>query len=269
MIDVNTTLFFGADDGVHGVELWKSNGTEAGTSLVGDIHPTLSSNPANFTLLNSRLFFTADNGSHGGELWALDINLANQAPTADAGGPYDIDEGTPLTLQASATDDDTGLTYTWSVDSPLCTFVDPFVLQSQITCADNGSYTATLVVTDWWGVSTPSAASIAVANVQPAIQTITLVPNPGIVSSQVDLQASYSDPGSADTHTASIDWGDGTVEPATVDQWANTLTGSHLYTAAGDYLVVVTVTDDDAGMGSQGKPFTVVPISLFMPILVK
>jgi ELWxxDGT repeat protein len=77
------TLFFTADDGVHGVELWKSNGTEAGTVLVKDIDGTpSSSSPANLTRVSGgafsagRLFFTADDGVHGVELWRSDGTAA-------------------------------------------------------------------------------------------------------------------------------------------------------------------------------------------------
>jgi ELWxxDGT repeat protein len=37
--DVGGTLYFRAGDGVHGTELWTSDGTEAGTVLVQDIWP--------------------------------------------------------------------------------------------------------------------------------------------------------------------------------------------------------------------------------------
>ena len=37
--NVGGTVFFDAGDGVHGVELWRSDGTAAGTQLVSDINP--------------------------------------------------------------------------------------------------------------------------------------------------------------------------------------------------------------------------------------
>src|SRR5262245_14321839 len=39
LVDLNGTLLFRADDGVTGTELWRTDGTEAGTVLVKDIVP--------------------------------------------------------------------------------------------------------------------------------------------------------------------------------------------------------------------------------------
>jgi ELWxxDGT repeat protein len=83
LTNVNGTLFFAANDGTHGVELWKSNGTDAGTVLVKDIHPTGNSSPDELINVGGILFFTANDGAIGRELWRSDGTLAGTVLVKD------------------------------------------------------------------------------------------------------------------------------------------------------------------------------------------
>ena len=75
-------LYFTSDDGVHGVELWKTDG--AGTALVKDICPgACGAMPRKLTRAGSRLLFFAEDGEHGRELWATDGTAAGTVLVKD------------------------------------------------------------------------------------------------------------------------------------------------------------------------------------------
>jgi ELWxxDGT repeat protein len=79
MITINGLLYFEATDDIYGMELWKSDGTATGTSLVKDINPGAASAfdaysdwVLGLTPIGDTLYFVADDGSHGRELWKSD-----------------------------------------------------------------------------------------------------------------------------------------------------------------------------------------------------
>jgi len=88
MIALGEKLYFGATDGGRGVELWRSDGTAAGTRLVQDINPGPgSSTPENFTVAGPCLYFSATDGEHGFELWTLQVApSAEERCSGSAGG---------------------------------------------------------------------------------------------------------------------------------------------------------------------------------------
>jgi ELWxxDGT repeat protein len=90
-------LYFSATDGMNGTELWKSDGTSAGTVLVKDINPSFnSSSPRYLTNVNGTIYFHATNGTNGYELWKSDgtssgtVLVKDIWPGALSGSPRDL-----------------------------------------------------------------------------------------------------------------------------------------------------------------------------------
>jgi ELWxxDGT repeat protein len=91
-------VLFPADDGVHGRELWISDGTAAGTRMVRDFLPGAKgmwdSAFAYITTLGNRAYFSAYDSDHGQELWVTDGTdagtslFADLTPGPDGSSPF-------------------------------------------------------------------------------------------------------------------------------------------------------------------------------------
>ncbi len=72
---------------------------------------------------------------------------------------------------------------------------------------------------------------------------------------EIDLDGSFTDLGTRDSHTASINWGDGTRDALGAS--VSTASGRHAYREPGIYTATLSVTDDDTGTGIANRSVTV------------
>src|SRR5882724_690167 len=79
LFDASGTLFFAADDGVHGSELWKSDGTESGTVWLGAnsaIGP-VGSTPHDFVTVGRELYYLGTSEANFPQLFKYDLDGPN------------------------------------------------------------------------------------------------------------------------------------------------------------------------------------------------
>jgi hypothetical protein len=174
------------------------------------------------------------------------------APNSDpvvstAAADADGTEGDTLSTSGTFTDPDND-TLTLTADNTVGTFTDNgdgTWSWSYPTNDDVASNTITVTADDANGGTATDTFEYSAVNADPVVQT----PNDDQSNCGVSISASFTDAGTADTHTATIDWGDGNTTNGTVTEsnGSGTVTGSHTYAGPGNYTVKVTVTDDDNG----------------------
>ncbi|MFC1604920.1 PKD domain-containing protein [Planctomycetota bacterium] len=228
---------------------------------------------------------TDDDGAEGAD--TLAVTVLNVAPTADAGTDQTINEGDlveldPVTFNDKGTSDthtaiidwgdgtalDIGLVTESPFGPPGSTLGVDGTVDGSHVYADNGTYIVEVTITDDDGAVAMGTFTITVLNVVP---TVTACIDQTIDEGQLlSLNvAVFNDLGTLDTHTATIDWGDGSpIEPCSVIESPygppgstlgadGVISGSHVYADNGTFIATVTVTDDDGAWNSATFTVTV------------
>jgi CSLREA domain-containing protein len=249
-----------------------SSGYGAGAELLGAVDVAIPPDatestdftvtlPAAFTEVRFVTATATDAGGNTSEF--SEAVLVNRAPNADAGGPYAIDEGDPLSLDASLSSDpdEDSLTFTWDVNGDGvfgdATGATPTLSAAQLAdlgLADDGTFTVTVRVEDAQGGRDEASTTLTVNNVAPTVDAggdVTLE-----AGTALSRAGSFTDPG-ADDWTATVDYGDGSGTQALALNGDQSFSLNHDYAAADTYTVTVTVHDGDGGTGQDSFQVTV------------
>ena len=168
--------------------------------------------------------------------WCCSQPFINQPPTADAGGPYVVDEGTPLLLDASGSSDPNqaaeSLIYEWDLSYDGRNFVAA-VGGTEDPADDRQQYGQSVGLR---GASDRRPRSVRHRGDDrhgqqawlPESSAAFRDPAAGVHLDSdylATLSRQFEDPGS-DTHTVSIDWGDGSaVTSFGSDAWGERVLG--------------------------------------------
>jgi len=216
---------------------------------------------------------TDDDTLSGGD--SETFQISNVRPQLTLDPVMSIDENGVATLSGKITDPGTLDTFSMFVDwgDPLSpnnyemptfgaslTGTQPFTLTHQYpddnpSGTPQDSKTILVLLLDDEGASTVKFTPVQINNVAPEITALNATPSPGGVT----VDVAFTDPGTPDTHTAQILWGDGSSTPLTLPVGDRSFQASHSYAMEpppGGYSITVTVTDDDTGSDtdSTGPP---------------
>jgi len=130
--------------------------------------------------------------------------------------------------------------------------------------SDSDQYTVTVTVTDDDDGSDTQTYDVTVSNVAPIITSFS-ISNPINENDIATLSGTFTDPGSLDTYTLQVNWGDSSsTESFSYPSGTTSFSENHQYlddnptgTISDDYIITVTLTDDDTGLCTASETITV------------
>ena len=203
---------------------------------------------------------TDDAGAVGTATVTITVTATDPRPTI--AGPASAVEGGAYTVTLSA-DTPPGVD-SWTIQwgDGTSSTVPGSATEASHVYADNGAYAITATAANGSGAWAANGLAVSVGNVAP---TAAAGPDRSVgvdTPTTFDL-GSFADPGftfapagTAETFSATVDWGDGTapesVTAVVTDGTAGSATtgsvaAAHTFAAPGTYTVRLTVTDDDGG----------------------
>jgi len=194
-------------------------------------------------------------------------------PVANAGGPYVVDEGTAVNFDASGSNDAEGDTiyYRWDID-----YVGDWDSNLRNYTVWDTSWSSSATTSNTWNddysgevilqiradhLLDLESTTVTVNNVAPVI-TVSgdTIDENGVAT----VAGTITDPGTVDTFTLEIDWGEGSPETFSYSAGSTIFSETHQYlddnptvTSFDDYTISVTVTDDDTEYDTESTTVTV------------
>jgi hypothetical protein len=201
--------------------------------------------------------------------WALARLTRNpvQGPVVNAFNGATINEGGTYTASGSFSDSSGATNWTGTVNYGDGTGNLPLTLNPDKTFAlshvyaDNANYTVTVTINN----GTANGVRTATVNVNNVAPSLSLGPDSFVNFGQPFTQnAAFADPGTSDTWTATVDYGDGSGPQPLALGPGKTFTLNKTYAAGGNYTVVVAVRDKDNATGTSSKHVNVIggPVQL-------
>jgi parallel beta-helix repeat protein len=248
----------------------------AGTTTFDEVHTYVDDNPTLTNNDNYTISVTLTDDDTGSSSSSATANVANVAPVvSNVSLTSPVNEGGPVTLSGDITDPGTEDTFTLTVDWGDGSAPETFTYAAGTTSfseahayADNDDFPVTFTLTDDDSGQDTGGGTVSVANVAATLSGVSLTPaikENGVAT----LSGGIVDPGTGDTFTLVVNWGDGSpAETFTYPAGTTTFSETHQYlddkpsvTTSDAYTVSLTLSDDDSGTATASKTVTVANVA--------